>query len=339
MPQRPPQAVPYVLASPGYLAGGGDWEHLTELLLRGHGWRNVSTIDQHTALASPDGRLHIILNRRADWAWTLHATTPDGQDWAVLLGAHMPVEYITAMVNALLQPPPTGDRAVLDPLRAAGWTEQATSPGASAVSPDGLVHFTEEPAHPSAPRPWRAACSVNGTGGGQPPSAPAPRPASSPRSPAASPATIRCRGWPSEHRCTAAGPTPVSPRHHTRMKTSRRCSRPGSPTSAAAASPDQAPPHRRRTPSDARRPPARGEPHPSRRRAPHHPVQEISVPRTPSRPTPPPITAERRPRLAVFLFRRYLRACIVRAPAQAHQLAGGRPEAALDESRRLGHHT
>ncbi|KND28601.1 DUF317 domain-containing protein [Streptomyces stelliscabiei] len=163
MPQCPPHAVPYVLAAPGYLAGGGDWEHLTELLLYGHGWRNVSTIDQHTALASPDGRLHVVLNRRADWTWTLHETSPHGQDWAALLGAHIPVEYLTAMVDAMLQPPSTGHPTVLDPLHAAGWTEQATGPGASAVSPDGLVHFTaEDPAHPGAPRPWRAACTVNG---------------------------------------------------------------------------------------------------------------------------------------------------------------------------------
>ncbi|MDG5808477.1 hypothetical protein P9869_38690 [Streptomyces ossamyceticus] len=56
-------------------------------------------------------------------------------------------------------------------------------------------------------------------------------------------------------------------------------------------------------------------------------------------PTPPPITVYDAPRLATALFRHYLRACIVRSPDAAHPLSGGRPEAALDESRRLGHHT
>ncbi|MEU9189241.1 DUF317 domain-containing protein [Streptomyces sp. NPDC048484] len=157
-----PHAAPYVLSAPGYLSGGGDWEHLTELLRLGHGWRDVSTFDQHTALASPDGHLQVVLDRRAEWTWTLHATAPYGQDWAAALGAHLPVEYVTAMVDTMLRPPAAGERSVLDPLRAAGWTEQATGPVASAVSPDGLVHFTEEPAHQGAAKPWRANCTVNG---------------------------------------------------------------------------------------------------------------------------------------------------------------------------------
>jgi hypothetical protein len=106
LPPRQPSAVPYVLAAPGYLAGGGDWEQLTELLLRGHGWHNVSTIDQHTALASPDGRLHVVHDRRAGWTWNLRATGPDGRQWEALLGAYLPVEYVSALVDAMRQPPP-----------------------------------------------------------------------------------------------------------------------------------------------------------------------------------------------------------------------------------------
>ncbi|WP_215449433.1 hypothetical protein [Streptomyces sp. ATCC 21386] len=67
-------------------------------------------------------------------------------------------------------------------------------------------------------------------------------------------------------------------------------------------------------------------------------MQEPSVPLVPRR-TPPPINPERPPRLAVFLFRRYLRAFVLSTHGRANPLATGRPESALDESRRLGHHT
>lgn len=50
--------------------------------------------------------------------------------------------------------------------------------------------------------------------------------------------------------------------------------------------------------------------------------------------TPPPITAGRKPRLVSALFRRYLRAVTVGSRERPILLAGGRPEAALDEARR-----
>ncbi|MEU9734477.1 DUF317 domain-containing protein [Streptomyces sp. NPDC048002] len=162
MPPRPPSAVPYVLAAPGHLAGGGDREHLTELLLRGHGWHNVSTIDQHTALASPDGRLHVVHQRRTGWTWNLRANAPDGRQWEALLGAHLPVEYVTAMVDTMRQPPTTNSRRVLEPLLEAGWTAGSTGPASTVESPDGLVRVTEESARPGAPRSWHAECAVNG---------------------------------------------------------------------------------------------------------------------------------------------------------------------------------
>ncbi|WP_215449434.1 DUF317 domain-containing protein [Streptomyces sp. ATCC 21386] len=156
MPTPSPVHIPFVLTSPGYLAGGGDWEHLTELLKRGHGWRDVSTIDQHTALTSPDGRMHVVLDRRAGWTWTLRATTAHGHQWAARLGAHLPVEYVMSMADALLRP--THRQAdVLAPLHAAGWSTDAT-----AVSPDGLVCFTEEHVHGIGSGPWHAACTVGG---------------------------------------------------------------------------------------------------------------------------------------------------------------------------------
>ncbi|WP_330347811.1 DUF317 domain-containing protein [Streptomyces sp. NBC_00582] len=157
----PHPTVPYVLAAPGYLTGGGDWEHLTEWLLRGHGWRDVSTIDQHTALASPDGRLHVALSRRAAWTWSLRAATSHDQDWAALLGAHIPVEYITELVDTMLRPASRYDPDVLGPLHAAGWTTAAAAPPSTTVSPDGLVRFTAEPTPSRAPRPWHAACTVD----------------------------------------------------------------------------------------------------------------------------------------------------------------------------------
>ncbi|MEU6192323.1 hypothetical protein [Streptomyces sp. NPDC047061] len=46
------------------------------------------------------------------------------------------------------------------------------------------------------------------------------------------------------------------------------------------------------------------------------------------------MTAERPPRLAVVLFRLYLRAVAPSPRARNHLLAGGHPEAALDEARR-----
>lgn len=158
----PHPTVPYVLAAPGYLAGGGDWEHLTEWLLRGHGWRNVSTIDQHTALASPDGRLQVALDRRAAWTWTLRATTPAGREWAVMLGAHLPVEYVTTLVDTMLRPASRHRPDVLGPLHAAGWTADAAAPAPTAVSPDGLVRFTQETALSPTRGPWHSVCMVDG---------------------------------------------------------------------------------------------------------------------------------------------------------------------------------
>jgi hypothetical protein len=61
-------------------------------------------------------------------------------------------------------------------------------------------------------------------------------------------------------------------------------------------------------------------------------LEEAVVPRT-----PPPISRRLKPRLATALFRRYLRACIPAGPDRAVVLAGARPEAALDEDRRIGH--
>lgn len=51
--------------------------------------------------------------------------------------------------------------------------------------------------------------------------------------------------------------------------------------------------------------------------------------------TPPPLMATRRPLLAAILIRRYLHACVRGGPERPTPLAGGRPEAALDEARRL----
>ncbi|MGQ4480243.1 DUF317 domain-containing protein [Streptomyces sp. SAS_276] len=162
MSPRPASAVPYVLAAPGYLAGGGDSGHLTELLLRGHGWHNVSAIDYHTALASPDGRMHVVHDRRAGWTWNLRATRPDGREWEAVLGDHLPVEYVTALVDTMRQPPTTHSHTVLDPLLEAGWFLDGADPASTAVSPDGLVRVTGEPTRRGAPTSWRATCTVNG---------------------------------------------------------------------------------------------------------------------------------------------------------------------------------
>ena len=64
-----------------------------------------------------------------------------------------------------------------------------------------------------------------------------------------------------------------------------------------------------------------------------HPHQEPPVTDEPDR-TPPPISTSRKPRLATALFRRYLRAVTVGSGERTIPLAGGRPEAALDEARR-----
>ncbi|MDL2075728.1 hypothetical protein QNN03_04680 [Streptomyces sp. GXMU-J15] len=46
------------------------------------------------------------------------------------------------------------------------------------------------------------------------------------------------------------------------------------------------------------------------------------------------MTADRKPRLVTALFRRYLRAVTVGSRERTIPLAGGRPEAALDEAHR-----
>jgi hypothetical protein len=161
LPPHQPSAVPYVLAAPGYLAGGGDWEQLTELLRRGHGWHNVSTIDQHTALASPDRHLQVVHDRRAAWTWNLRATSPDGHQWEARLGAYLPVEYVSTLVDTMRQPPTSTSAWALDPLLEAGWVPDRTGPAATAVSPDGLVRISGPP-EPATPGPWKAQCTVNG---------------------------------------------------------------------------------------------------------------------------------------------------------------------------------
>ncbi|WP_330324669.1 hypothetical protein [Streptomyces pseudovenezuelae] len=50
--------------------------------------------------------------------------------------------------------------------------------------------------------------------------------------------------------------------------------------------------------------------------------------------TPPSISADRKPRLVTALFRRYLRAVTADSRTRTNLLAGGRPEAALDEAQR-----
>ncbi|MEU6230941.1 DUF317 domain-containing protein [Streptomyces sp. NPDC047042] len=162
MPPRPASTVPYVLTAPGHLAGGGDWQHLTELLLRGHGWHNVSTIDYHTALASPDRRLRVVHDRRGGWTWSLRANSPDGREWEALLGAHLPVEYVTTMVDAMRIPPTASLQKALDPLLEAGWLPDGAGPASTAVSPDGLVRVAGQPSRPGVSAAWRAACTVNG---------------------------------------------------------------------------------------------------------------------------------------------------------------------------------
>ncbi|WP_329295662.1 DUF317 domain-containing protein [Streptomyces pseudovenezuelae] len=51
---------------------------------------------------------------------------------------------------------------VLGPLPTAGWTTACKSPTHTAVSPDGLVHFTEVPTPDPATRPWHVTCTVEG---------------------------------------------------------------------------------------------------------------------------------------------------------------------------------
>lgn len=157
-----PLPTPYVLAAPGYLAGANAWEHLTEWLLRGHGWRDASTIDYHTLLTSPDGSLHVGHDRRGAWTWNLHATSPAGRHWTATLGAHLPVEYVTALVETMLRPD-TGQRAdILGPLHTAGWTTDTEAAAPTAVSPDGLVRFAQENAAEPSPHAWHSACTVDG---------------------------------------------------------------------------------------------------------------------------------------------------------------------------------
>ncbi|MBZ3904416.1 DUF317 domain-containing protein [Streptomyces griseiscabiei] len=155
-------AVPYVLAAPGYLVGGGAWEQLTEWLRHGHGWRDVSRIDQHTVLHSPDGRSAVALDRRYAWTWSLCTASVNGRGGgAAVLGGHLPVEYVTTVVEAMLEPVSVPDSDVLGPLRETGWTV-AEADGLSVVSPDGLVHVSDDPtAKPGFVR-WRADCTVDG---------------------------------------------------------------------------------------------------------------------------------------------------------------------------------
>ncbi|MFJ8978762.1 hypothetical protein [Streptomyces sp. NPDC102282] len=65
----------------------------------------------------------------------------------------------------------------------------------------------------------------------------------------------------------------------------------------------------------------------------HPPSPGAPVTDEPDR-TPPPISTSRKPRLATALFRRYLRAVTVGSGERIIPLAGGRPEAALDEAHR-----
>ncbi|WP_406463326.1 hypothetical protein OH768_47715 [Streptomyces sp. NBC_01622] len=67
--------------------------------------------------------------------------------------------------------------------------------------------------------------------------------------------------------------------------------------------------------------------------APPPPTPGVPVTRPTGR-TPAPITADRKPRLVTALFRRYLRAVTADRHTQTNLLAGGHPEAALDEARR-----
>ncbi len=147
---------------PGYLAGGGDWEQLTELLLRGHGWHNVSTIDQHTALASPDGRLHVVHGRRAGWTWNLRATGPAGHQWEALLGAYLPVEYVSALVDAMRQPPTANRRQRVGHCPAAGG---GLAPGRYWPRLDSGVTGRPGPHHRTTrtrPHARTVACPVHG---------------------------------------------------------------------------------------------------------------------------------------------------------------------------------
>ncbi|AJC55075.1 DUF317 domain-containing protein [Streptomyces sp. 769] len=162
MPHRPHHAFPYVLVSPNYLAGGGNWEHLTKLLVRGYGWQDVSTLDHHSALTSPDGRLHVVLHRQTPGNWTLRGSTPHARQWAAVLDEHLPVEYVTATVEALLRPTAPKEPGVLDRLHAAGWTTQATTRAPSALSPDGLVRITHHRGDSSEESRWHAECTVKG---------------------------------------------------------------------------------------------------------------------------------------------------------------------------------
>ncbi|MEU6192324.1 DUF317 domain-containing protein [Streptomyces sp. NPDC047061] len=157
-----PLPTPYVQAAPGCLAGGNSWEHPTEWLLRGHGWRDASTIDYHTLLASPDGSLHVGLDRQGAWTWSLHATDPAGRHWTATLGAHLPVEYVTALVETMLRPGTRHRPDILSPLSAAGWTTDADPDATAAVSPDWLVRFAQENVAGPSPHAWHAACTVDG---------------------------------------------------------------------------------------------------------------------------------------------------------------------------------
>uniref|UniRef100_UPI0009530A76 DUF317 domain-containing protein n=1 Tax=Streptomyces acidiscabies TaxID=42234 RepID=UPI0009530A76 len=155
MPPTP--QVPYVLAAPGYLAGGGSWDHLTELLHHGHGWHYTSETDLHTRLTSPDQRLHVTLaHARPHPEWIL-----TGPAWQARIGVFLPVEYVTAIVDAMRSPAPDPP-AALDPLATAGWTTRRCGTARTAVSPDETVSVTEERAPDGTPEAWYASCTAGG---------------------------------------------------------------------------------------------------------------------------------------------------------------------------------
>ncbi len=134
--------------SPRHLAGPGDPRHVTHAL-RAAGWHTASDpLHPTVTLHSPDYSHQLTLAPKPErpyrpW-WRIRS--PHGPaHWSAEFSGTTPVEIISGLTDALVQPPPEHLRSPWDLLISRGWSYHRESGGSeSATSPDKAVSMEWE---------------------------------------------------------------------------------------------------------------------------------------------------------------------------------------------------
>ncbi|MEU2131758.1 DUF317 domain-containing protein [Streptomyces sp. NPDC018352] len=165
---RDPRTRIWFETSPRHLAGRGDPCRITQTL-RAAGWKSHSDPDYpHIVLASPDYQHSLVLEPEpvpCKASWRVRGQS-DHTSWYTEFSAHVPVEIVAALTDALLQPAPETTPDIWPALVSAGWSYQHDEQGNETAShPDGILGLRRWTVDPDEGFYWTAQALLPDGGG------------------------------------------------------------------------------------------------------------------------------------------------------------------------------